>query len=49
MPMATKLGRMVTYRDSLSTIKSFDHIITWLCEITTAAYGHKMWQADYLP
>ena len=29
MPMATKLGRMVTYFEGLLTIKSFNALITW--------------------
>ena len=33
-PMATKLGRMMTYLDWLLPIKSHDHMITWSCKIT---------------
>ena len=34
MPMATKLGIIVTYNERLLPIKSHDHIITEPCEIT---------------
>ena len=34
MPMATKLGRMLTYLDELLLIKSHDPLIKWSCEIT---------------
>ena len=34
MPMATKLGREVTYREGLPPIKSNDRLISWSCEIT---------------
>ena len=34
VPMATKLGRMITYLDSLLPLKSQDPLITWSCEIT---------------
>ena len=34
MPVATKLGRMITYLDRLLAIKSHDLLITWSCEIT---------------
>ena len=34
MPMATKLGRLVTYLGCLLPIKSNDHVIMWFCKIT---------------
>ena len=34
LPMATKLGRMITYLDGLLPIKSCGPLITWSCEIT---------------
>ena len=34
MPMATKLGKMVTYHDGLLAMKSHDPLITWSCKIT---------------
>ena len=34
VPMATSLGRMVTYFEQLLTIKSFNPLITWSYEIT---------------
>ena len=36
MPMTTKLGRVVTYHETLQPIKSYDPLITWYFEI--------MWQ-----
>ena len=33
MPMATKLGRVVTYYEQLPPIKSHDSLITWFCKI----------------
>ena len=33
MPIATELGRVVTYHESLLLIKSHDPFITWSCEI----------------
>ena len=33
-PLATKLGRMVTYIDGLLPIKSHELLIKWFCEIT---------------
>ena len=35
MPMATKLDRVVTYREGLQSIKSNDHLITWSCGINS--------------
>ena len=53
-PMATKLGRMVTYLDFLLLIKSHDPLIMWSCKIMWklksfylhyhSAYGHRTWQ-----
>ena len=34
MPMATKVGRVVTYHEGLPPIKSHDRLITWSCKIT---------------
>ena len=34
VPMATKLGRMLTYLVGLLPIKSHDPLITWYCDIT---------------
>ena len=34
MPMATKLGRMVTYLDELLPIKLHDPLIIWYCKKT---------------
>ena len=34
VPMATKLDRIVTYRDGLFPIKSRDPAIKWSCKIT---------------
>ena len=34
VPMATKLGRTVTYFERLLTIKSFYPLITWSCKVT---------------
>ena len=34
VPMATRLGRMVTFLDVLLPIKSHDSLIMWPCEIT---------------
>ena len=34
VPMATKLGRMMTYLNELLPLKSHDTLITWTCEIT---------------
>ena len=34
MPIATKLGRIVTYFDELLSIKSNEPLTTWSCEIT---------------
>ena len=35
MPMATKLGRLVTNLDLLLLIKSHNPLVTWSCEIST--------------
>ena len=58
VPMATKLGRMVTYLDGLLPMKSHDPLITWSCEITGSrkplyfhnhsAYGHQTWRGGDL-
>ena len=50
--MATKLGRMVTYLEGLTTIKSHNILITWSCKAMwqtkslylyyQSAYGHKL-------
>ena len=32
--MVTRLGRLVTYHESLPLIKSHDYLITWTCKIT---------------
>ena len=52
MPMATKLGRIVTYFERLLTIKSFYTLITWSCKVmwqtkiiiyhNQSAYGYKL-------
>ena len=34
VPIATKLCRMVTYRDGPLPLKSIDHLITWSCKVT---------------
>ena len=34
VPMATKLGKMITYLDRLLLIKSHDPLISWSCKIT---------------
>ena len=34
MPMATKLGSLVTFHEGLPPIKSHDFLITWSCRIT---------------
>ena len=34
VPMATKLGKMITYLDWLLLIKSHDPLISWSCKIT---------------
>ena len=34
MPMVTKFGRLVTYREWLLPIKSYEHIIAWSSGIT---------------
>lgn len=34
LPMATKLGRVMTYREGLLLIKLPGHLITWSCKIT---------------
>ena len=34
MPMATKLGRLVTYYEGFPPIISHDFLITWSCRIT---------------
>ena len=34
MPMATKLGRMVTYLEKLLTIKSHQALVTWSRKVT---------------
>ena len=39
VPMATGLGRVMTYLDGLRPLKSHDPLITWLCEI--------MWQTNH--
>ena len=40
MPIATKLGRVVTYHEGLPPIKSHDPLITWSCKIT--------WQTKFI-
>ena len=35
VPMATKLGGMVSYLDGLPSIKSHDPSLTWCCDVTT--------------
>ena len=54
MPMATILGRVVTYREELSPIMSHDPLITWSFEINDkrkslylyylSVYGQQTWQ-----
>ena len=34
MPMATKLGSMVTYLEALQIIKSLSALIMWSCIVT---------------
>ena len=34
VPMATRLGRMITFLDGLLSIKSDDPLILWSCKIT---------------
>ena len=34
MPMANKLGRVVTYHEGLPPIKPDDPLFTWSCEFT---------------
>ena len=36
VPMATKLGRMMTYLDGLQLIKPYDPLITCRCEIKSS-------------
>ena len=40
MAVATKLGKLVTYYEGLSPIKSHDPFITWSCKIT--------WQTKFI-
>ena len=50
--MATKLGRVVTYREGFLVTKSHDSFITWFCEITRqtkniyyhSVYGYDTWK-----
>ena len=34
MPMATKLGRMVTYLKQLPCIKLLENLVLWFCQVT---------------
>ena len=59
MPMATQLGRMMTYLEGLLTIKSYSPLITWSCIVTwqtrilylrcQTAHSHQTWQDGNLP
>ena len=54
MPMATNLGKMVTYYEGLPPVKLHDPLITWSSETHDkletwylhyqSAYGHQTWQ-----
>ena len=59
VPIATKLGRMVTYLEQLSPVKLFDPLVMWSYKITwqtktiitplpQCLYGHQTWQVGDL-
>ena len=59
VPMATKLGIMLTYVEQLSHINLLDAVVRWSCKITWqtkttisphySPYGHQTWQGGDFP
>ena len=40
MPIVTKLGRVMSYYERLPSLKSYNPLITWSCEITQQTKNH---------